>query len=85
VYLGEVAIRGFVLDYVFHLSLSSTRGSGRRRNKVKAVEAGAVPVIVELLLEYRERKPCEMNWRQNLALSLQLVSVESNDVIYLHK
>lgn len=30
------------------------------RNRVKAVEAGAVPVIVELLLEYRERKPCEM-------------------------
>jgi len=30
------------------------------RNRVKAVEAGAVPVIVELLLECRERKPCEM-------------------------
>ncbi|CAJ1967269.1 unnamed protein product [Sphenostylis stenocarpa] len=30
------------------------------RNRVKAVEAGAVPVIVDLLLECRERKPCEM-------------------------
>ncbi|XP_027934223.1 uncharacterized protein LOC114189750 [Vigna unguiculata] len=31
VYLGEVAIRGFVLDYVFHLSSLSTRGSGRQK------------------------------------------------------
>ncbi|KAL2322993.1 hypothetical protein Fmac_027372 [Flemingia macrophylla] len=30
------------------------------RNRVKAVEAGAVPVIVELLLECKERKVCEM-------------------------
>ncbi|KAK7392697.1 hypothetical protein VNO78_21141 [Psophocarpus tetragonolobus] len=30
------------------------------RNRVKAVEAGAVPVVVELLLDCKERKPCEM-------------------------
>ncbi|KAG4911381.1 hypothetical protein AAZX31_02G182500 [Glycine max] len=30
------------------------------RNRVKAVEAGAVPVLVELLLECNERKPIEM-------------------------
>ncbi|KAK7278741.1 hypothetical protein RJT34_23777 [Clitoria ternatea] len=30
------------------------------RNRVKAVEAGVVPVLVELLLECRERKVCEM-------------------------
>ncbi|KHN48421.1 E3 ubiquitin-protein ligase PUB23 [Glycine soja] len=30
------------------------------RNRVKAVEAGAVPVLVELLLECKERKPIEM-------------------------
>ncbi|TKY53165.1 E3 ubiquitin-protein ligase PUB23 [Spatholobus suberectus] len=30
------------------------------RNRVKAVEAGAVPVLVELLLDCKERKPCEM-------------------------
>ncbi|KAK7345221.1 hypothetical protein VNO77_15805 [Canavalia gladiata] len=30
------------------------------RNRIKAVEAGAVPVLVELLLDCKERKPCEM-------------------------
>ncbi|KAF1878000.1 hypothetical protein Lal_00041749 [Lupinus albus] len=30
------------------------------RNRIKAVEAGAVPVLVELLLDSKERKPCEM-------------------------
>ncbi|KAK7284777.1 hypothetical protein RJT34_19530 [Clitoria ternatea] len=30
------------------------------RNRIKAVEAGAVPVLVELLLDCKDRKPCEM-------------------------
>lgn len=30
------------------------------RNRVKAVEAGAVPVLVEILLDCKERKLCEM-------------------------
>ncbi|XP_014494856.1 E3 ubiquitin-protein ligase PUB22 [Vigna radiata var. radiata] len=30
------------------------------RNRVKAVEAGAVPVLIELLLDCKDRKPCEM-------------------------
>ncbi|XP_020225250.1 E3 ubiquitin-protein ligase PUB22 [Cajanus cajan] len=30
------------------------------RNRIKAVEAGTVPVLVELLLDCKERKPCEM-------------------------
>ncbi|MED6136370.1 hypothetical protein PIB30_055536 [Stylosanthes scabra] len=30
------------------------------RNRVRAAEAGAVAVLVELLLEIKERKPCEM-------------------------
>lgn len=30
------------------------------RNRIKAVEAGAVPVLIELLLDSKERKPCEM-------------------------
>lgn len=30
------------------------------RNRIKAVEAGTVPVLIELLLDCKERKPCEM-------------------------
>ncbi|XP_061343128.1 E3 ubiquitin-protein ligase PUB22-like [Gastrolobium bilobum] len=30
------------------------------RNRIKAVEAGAIPVLIELLLDCKERKPCEM-------------------------
>ncbi|KAK7268099.1 hypothetical protein RIF29_20786 [Crotalaria pallida] len=30
------------------------------RNRIKAVEAGAIPVLIELLLDSKERKPCEM-------------------------
>ncbi|KAI4348876.1 hypothetical protein L6164_009544 [Bauhinia variegata] len=30
------------------------------RNRIKAVEAGAVPVLIELLLDCKDRKPCEM-------------------------
>ncbi|XP_061362453.1 E3 ubiquitin-protein ligase PUB22-like [Gastrolobium bilobum] len=30
------------------------------RNRIKAVEAGTVPVLIELLLDYKDRKPCEM-------------------------
>ncbi|XP_021892488.1 E3 ubiquitin-protein ligase PUB23-like [Carica papaya] len=30
------------------------------RNRIKAVEAGAVPVLIELLLDSPERRPCEM-------------------------
>ncbi|KAK7244794.1 hypothetical protein RIF29_39621 [Crotalaria pallida] len=30
------------------------------RNRIKAVEAGAVSVLIELLLDCKERKPCEM-------------------------
>lgn len=30
------------------------------RNRIKAVEAGTVPILVELLLDCKERKPCEM-------------------------
>ncbi|KAH1140177.1 hypothetical protein GLYMA_10G262600v4 [Glycine max] len=30
------------------------------RNRIKAVEADTVPVLVELLLDCKERKPCEM-------------------------
>ena len=30
------------------------------RNRIKAVEAGAVTVLIELLLDSKERKPCEM-------------------------
>ncbi|CAL0326706.1 unnamed protein product [Lupinus luteus] len=30
------------------------------RNRIKAVEAGAVSVLIELLLDCKDRKPCEM-------------------------
>ncbi|KAK7396769.1 hypothetical protein VNO78_17927 [Psophocarpus tetragonolobus] len=30
------------------------------RNRIKAVEAGAVPVLIEHLLDCKDRKPCEM-------------------------
>ncbi|CAJ1882650.1 unnamed protein product [Sphenostylis stenocarpa] len=30
------------------------------RNRIKAVEAGTVPVLIELLLDCNDRKPCEM-------------------------
>jgi len=30
------------------------------RNRIKAVEAGTVPVLIELLLDCKDRKPCEM-------------------------
>ncbi|TKY61916.1 E3 ubiquitin-protein ligase PUB22 [Spatholobus suberectus] len=30
------------------------------RNRIKAVEAGTVPILIELLLDCKDRKPCEM-------------------------